>query len=537
MKKVIIIIGIGVLLLYGKNLKDCVREFTKKERIPDLKTENKLIQQNEILSIPLENSPFWTSSYAGYSQWGNHLVDITGDGYPEVITIAEQDVNCMYRNYSGTIEPNPSWQSDWGYHVQADFGDYDNDGDIDMAVAGYWDNTRLYKNENGNLTNTPVWTGMSGSDCKWGDVDNDGDLDLAITNFFFQYPRIYKNDNGNLIYYWSASDYNMSFSISWADIDNDGDFDLLAGGLNWAEPTLRMYKNTNGVLENVASWKTPWIVDSSGPTVGIFPVDIDKDGDLDVAITCGWLEYRYNYIFKNINGTLEEHPSWQSNDANESGVGIFGDLNGDGYLDWAVNDGFAGVVYENINGVLNPQYAWSSNQSGGLGVDIGDVDRDCIIIKEDTLIGTGNKKLFYVKNIPIQRMMEIRINGVVVPQSDYTYHLKLGFVTFKNTPPQNSQIIIKYETSPDLEFLLSDYTTSLSYLYRNNYVKIIEKEKKLPDTRVFFPSIIKNSFLSPNINEKIYSVTGRKEKILNKGIYFLNIQKEGKNTKFKLIKF
>lgn len=265
-----------------------------------------------INSINLENLPFWTSQSFDGSIWGTHLADITGDGYPEVITIYEeygggQGYCYLYLNNNGVISLTPSWQSsDLDRHVQADFGDYDNDGDLDMVVASYGlagGVTKIYKNENGNLTNSPVWFGGSGTACAWGDYDNDGDLDLAMVDMFF-YPRVFKNDQGNFTLLWQGTDYNLDFACAWADIDNDGDLDLLVGNINWAIPTLRIYYNTNGVLENVASWKSACMGESL-VAIGVFAGDFDRDGFLDVAVSCGFVENDKNIIFKNQGGMLD----------------------------------------------------------------------------------------------------------------------------------------------------------------------------------------------------------------------------------------
>jgi hypothetical protein len=536
MKRVWIVIILNMGIIWGIDLRQVVTEI---RNVKDEKFTKKEVLLG-INSVNLENSPFWTSqSFAG-SIWGTHLVDITGDGYPEVITIYEEYGSgggyCyLYLNNNGVIGSTPSWQSsDLDRHVMADFGDYDNDGDLDMAVASYGvlgGVTKIYRNDNGNLTNSPVWSGGSGTMCAWGDYDNDGDLDLAMVDMFY-YPRVFKNNNGNFILSWAGSDYNLDFACTWADIDNDGDLDLLVGNINWQIPTLRIYYNTNGVLENVASWKSACKGESLAAS-GIFACDFDKDGFLDVAVSCGFSDNNKNIIFKNHNGVLDTIPFWFSTDLSPSGSCIFGDLNNDGFLDFAVNNGNEGAVYENIGGFISPNYSWQSNEPGGLGVDLGDIERDGIMIKQDTFIGNGIRKLFYLSIIPIQRILEITINGISIPISDYTYHLKSGWISFKNAPSSGSQIVVKYEYSIDLDFLLSDYDHNNAHLYRNTTVFIPEKQKTISYK---IPNLFHNSTLFINKNFYLYDVTGKKLKEMNKnGIYFLK-NKEG-NKKFKIVKF
>ena len=65
-------------------------------------------------------------------------------------------------------------------------GDYDGDGDLDLAVGnvgyGSIEPIRLYRNEGGILSTNGVWASKDGGadSLAWGDVDGDGDLDLAV---------------------------------------------------------------------------------------------------------------------------------------------------------------------------------------------------------------------------------------------------------------------------------------------------------------------------------------------------------------------
>ncbi len=67
------------------------------------------------------------------------------------------------------------------------WGDYDNDGDLDILLAGYgWPGpsrtTRIYRNDGGG-TFTDIGAALTAvSDCSvaWGDYDNDGDLDILL---------------------------------------------------------------------------------------------------------------------------------------------------------------------------------------------------------------------------------------------------------------------------------------------------------------------------------------------------------------------
>ena len=115
------------------------------------------------------------------------------------------------------------------------FIDYDNDGDLDAYLTNYYNTipNRFYQNDNGNFTsisNALTYTGAFSLANTWGDFDNDGDLDVVTTNDFGA-GRYYKNNNGTFVLQ-STSFSSNGFRVSAvsADYDNDGDLDLYISG-------------------------------------------------------------------------------------------------------------------------------------------------------------------------------------------------------------------------------------------------------------------------------------------------------------------
>src|SRR5207253_1878954 len=86
------------------------------------------------------------------------------------------------------------------------WGDFDNDGDLDILITGFTGSSRIsrvYRNDGGTFTDinaglTPVRRGS----VAWGDYDNDGDLDILLTGEASpgtNIARIYRNDGGTFI--------------------------------------------------------------------------------------------------------------------------------------------------------------------------------------------------------------------------------------------------------------------------------------------------------------------------------------------------
>ena len=292
---------------------------------------------NSFSAVP--NLPFIHVSL-GEIAWG----DYDNDGDPDLLLTGEMangtPTTQVYRNNGNGTFTDVNAGITAMEESMVDWGDYDNDGDLDFFIAGAMSNgvstTKIYKNIGGDHF-TDIGAGLVGlrrGDGQWFDFDDDGDLDLLLTGRETNNTRrtiVYKNTNGS----FAAFNTNLPgvdlSAVHWIDTNANGYKDLLISGTSSTGIITRIYTHLptfNGQfelkesIEGVEFADAQW-VNLSNPTqleasvmgrnsqgsaktrvfefinggysntnaglIGLFKgsldwADLDNDGDLDLAI-------------------------------------------------------------------------------------------------------------------------------------------------------------------------------------------------------------------------------------------------------------
>ena len=326
--------------------------------------------------------PF-TQLNAGFLNLGEstaRFVDYDADGDLDVFIGGEDNqgsVNTMiYQNDNGNYTPLslgllPFAEGD------LKFGDFDMDNDLDFFMYGVTANDSMffamYENFDGMFMykSTDIIALKNGRSA-WGDYDADGDLDLAVTGNWE--AKIYTNNDGDFMDSgFDFGAFNSSCAV-WGDYDNDGDLDLLLNGDSGAGAHTKLIRNDDGDF-----------IDSGIELPGLMAgeiefVDFDTDGDLDISLT-GFddaLVPKF-HVMRNMGDDVFEEAYLGLADVAVSAVD-WADFDADGDMDLAaIGNGagcglFIGKIYRNEGTYYNSAADISAMTRGSL--QWGDYDND-----------------------------------------------------------------------------------------------------------------------------------------------------------------
>jgi predicted nucleotidyltransferase len=367
------------------------------------------------------------------------------------------------------------------------WGDYDNDGDLDILLTGYTGyptapRSEIYRN-NGNNTfteQTSIYlTGVDYSSVAWGDYDNDGDLDILLTGAGADPSKIYRNNGNNTFSEQTEISLTGIYygSVAWGDYDNDGDLDILLTGFSSPGQVSKIYRNNgNNTFSEQTEISLTGVYYSS-----VAWGDYDNDGDLDILLT-GAINISngqaVSKIYRNNGDNTFTEQTSISLAAVYYGSVAWGDYDNDGDLDILLT-GWAGTLVSKIyrnngdntfteqTGISLTGVCWGSVAWGDYDND-GDLD----ILLTGYLNGGRVSKIY-------------RNNG----DNTFTEQSSISLRAVHSS----SVALADYDNDGDMDILLTGSTidTTVSKIYRNNNIT--------PNTQPIPPSNLQSVFSGQDV--------------------------------------
>jgi hypothetical protein len=286
----------------------------------------------------------------------------------------------LLRNKGGGVFEDVTVAAGLGEPISTEsaaWGDYDNDGRLDLFVCGEYRTrpdpesatplsnstdprnlSRLYHNNgNGTFVDVAASAGVQNErwakGSAWGDYDNDGRLDLFVSNMEGA-ARLYRN-RGDGTFVDVAPDLNIvgpphGFTCMFWDYDDDGWLDIFVADYssNLSEVVadyldLPVHSDDHAHLyHNLGKAGFREVSHDAGlarpmPTMSVNAGDIDNDGDLDLYLGTGWMSLSGlvpDLMYKNVGGRFVDVTESTGTGHLQKGHGVsFADWDDDGDLD------------------------------------------------------------------------------------------------------------------------------------------------------------------------------------------------------------
>ncbi|MEE8155288.1 MAG: VCBS repeat-containing protein [Phycisphaerales bacterium] len=257
---------------------------------------------------------------------------------------------------------------------EVEFGDFDNDGDLDVVIANAHSDfgqrrNKLYRNDDGvfnEISGDPIIPEFASTDVSRNaflrDYDGDGWLDIWIINdgntgglpgldkVYFNVQSGGELDHFQLVTIGATGASCGGVSI---DADLDGDFDVFIG--NYTNSTQnRLFDNTAGIFTDVTAKMVPPATDY---TIDISTADINGDGTMDILVS-NWGNNKLYYNNRMDLGSQDGDYSYPGSvkilgnaSTNENAMEP-GDFDSDGVMDIYWTD-LVGAGDRILNGTVN----------------------------------------------------------------------------------------------------------------------------------------------------------------------------------------
>ena len=234
------------------------------------------------------------------------FVDANQDGHMDLLLLRSSDSNTFRLNQGDQNFVEAQASSD---QIEASI-DLDRDGDIDLFSG---EGNLTWHENTGDLAFVRRTIGTEEvSSVHPADIDGDGDIDLVVKEVPSYELRWYENDGAQVFTphtIGTGTSSSRFAAIITADIDGDGDPDVIAQNVDAGTGLSRLT-----LFENQADGSfATHVIANANSSDGIFPSDLDGDGDLDIIAGTGWFEnLNVSHDFSSSAFTVTESDSQQT---------------------------------------------------------------------------------------------------------------------------------------------------------------------------------------------------------------------------------
>ncbi len=236
----------------------------------------------------------------GWNPEGTGWIDANGDGLADMLITNGEYGIALFLNTGASPAAFAPASGEWGVGKQGlgvgnghflTLADYDGDGLVDFLYT--LNGPVVGHNLDGRTFVAPPKPLFSyNQDSKigvaWGDFDNDGSIDLFVPQAGGK-PRLYHNNNdGTFTDVIDKAGEELAAvrnarSAAWGDLNNDGLLDLAVAVTNGP---LRIYINKgDGTFDDHTDFSGTEDFDAARNATGLAFADVNRDGKLDLLIT------------------------------------------------------------------------------------------------------------------------------------------------------------------------------------------------------------------------------------------------------------
>ncbi|MFH1313553.1 MAG: FG-GAP-like repeat-containing protein [Candidatus Eisenbacteria bacterium] len=351
------------------------------------------------------------------SNWAQGIswVDYDNDDDLDIFITNRLTENRLFRNDDltpgGFVEATPPILADASDSKGCAWGDYDNDGDLDLYVTNDGLN-RLYRNDGSgtfvDVTPTPLFNSSPGQAASWVDYDNDGDVDLYLVNAGAN--KLFRNDGGGAFTdatFPPLGNSGKGRGCGWADYDDDGDMDVYIANRNGANALLE--NQGGGMFVDATTPVTEFTCNSTGVAWG----DYDNDGDLDLYVTNDGA----NALLQNNGGSFSDVTNPPVDDAGQGRSAAWGDYDLDGDLDlYLVNEETPNKLFQNDGGgsfVVRSSCEFLPVEDSGLNFSSAWADFDKDGDLDMYLVSNGTNRLLRNELDTTHHWLEVSLVGMI----------------------------------------------------------------------------------------------------------------------------